>query len=154
MKPRLVIGLGNPLMGDDGVGCVVAERLAKDPRLPADVEVICGGSDLLRSAAQIEGRSSVLVVDALQDGASPGSVAVFAGSCSGLEERQPHAHRLAAAQAIGLLQITTPARFVLLAVSVASAAIGSGLSSAVAARVPAILDRVLQELCRQPDELA
>ena len=38
MKPHLVIGLGNRLMGDEGVGCLLAERLASDPRLPVDIE--------------------------------------------------------------------------------------------------------------------
>ena len=69
MKPLLVIGLGNPLMGDEGVGCHVADRLAADPRLPEHVEVISGGTDLLRYADRMEGRGRVVIVDAIQDGA-------------------------------------------------------------------------------------
>ena len=38
----LVIGLGNPLRGDDGVGVRVAHLLAKEP-LPPNVEVVDGG---------------------------------------------------------------------------------------------------------------
>ena len=87
MKPLPVIGLGNTLTGDDGVGCMVAGRLAVDPRLPGDAEVICGGADLLRLIEQVEGRRRVIVVDAVQDGGEPGSVAVIGDATDRQEHR-------------------------------------------------------------------
>jgi len=152
MKPLLAIGIGNRLMGDDGVGCVVAERLAGHPRLPECVEVICGGTDLLRYAGQMEERSRVVIIDAIEGDAEPGSVAKFEGGCSGLDEHQDHAHHLSAVQAIRLLEMTTSARCTLLGISVSSVAVGTGLSPTVDARVPAILDRVLQELDGAPSD--
>ncbi len=145
MKPRLAIGLGNPLMGDEGVGWYVASRLASDPRLPADVEVIWGGTDLLRFAGHIEGRSHVVLVDAVRDGAPPGTVAVFEEGV-GLDERQSNAHELSAVQAMRLLQMMTPVRFTLLGVSISSATAGNKLSQALEARMPAILNTVLEDL--------
>jgi hydrogenase maturation protease len=145
MKPVLVIGLGNPLMGDEGIGLQVAERLAADPRLPGHGEVVCGGTDLLRYAAQMEGRSRVVLIDAVQDGSEPGSVAVW-DDLSALDDRQEHAHHLSVVQAVKLLKMIVPARFTLAGVSISSAGIGPGLSPAVADRVPAIVNRVLQEL--------
>jgi len=143
MKPQLVIGLGNPLMGDEGIGWHVADRLAADPRLPAGAEAITGGTDLLGCAGRIEGRQRVVVVDAILDDAEPGSVSVGIGD---LEERQEHAHHLSVAQAVKLLQLITPARFTVLGVSVRAAGLGEELSPALAARLPAIVDRVLEEL--------
>ena len=143
MKPRLVIGLGNPLMGDEGIGWHVAGRLAADPRLPAGAEAITGGTDLLGCAGRIEGRQRVVVVDAILDDAEPGSVSVGIGD---LEERQEHAHHLSVAQAVKLLQLITPARFTVVGVSVRAASLGEELSPALAARLPAIVDRVLEEL--------
>ncbi len=143
MKPRLAIGLGNPLMGDEGIGWHVAGRLAADPRLPADVEAIPGGTDLLGCAARIEGRRRVVVIDAMEDDGEPGSVSVVQGE---MEERQEHAHHLSVAQAVKLLQLTTPARFTVLGISVKAACLGEDLSPALAARLPAIVDRVLEEL--------
>ena len=150
MKPQLVIGLGNPLMGDDGVGCAVAERLAADPRLPETVEVICGGTDLLRYSAQIAGRSRVIVLDAIEDDGQPGHVAAL--SAAALDARQDHAHHLSAIQAIQLLEMTTPVSSLLLAISISSARAGLGLSPALAARLPAIVDRLLRELERSAEE--
>ena len=151
MKPLLAIGLGNPLMGDDGVGCVVAERLASDPRLPEDTEVICGGSDLLGCAGQMEGRSRVVVIDAVEGNAKPGSVAVFDGT-SGLEERQGHAHQLSAVQAIRLLEMMSSVRCTLLGIAISSVAPRFGLSPDLDVRIPAVLDHVLEELGRRPRE--
>ena len=156
MKPLLAIGLGNPLMGDDGVGCAVAERLACDPRLPDCAEVICGGSDLLRYAAQMEGRKRVVVIDAIQDSADLGSVSIFEGASAGpgeprLDEGQDHVHHLSAVQAIRLLEIVQSVRCTLCGISISSVAVGTGLSSALAGRMPAILESVLQELGGSPD---
>jgi hydrogenase maturation protease len=144
MNPLLVIGLGNPLMGDDGIGWHVAERLAGDPRLPAHAEVICGGTDLLRCAAQIEGRRRVVLVDAVEDGAPPGTVSVIGEDAADLH--QGNAHHLSAGQAMQLLRLTMPVSFTLLGVSVPSAQMASELSPALSTRMTAILDRVIEEL--------
>jgi hydrogenase maturation protease len=146
MKPLVVIGLGNPLMGDDGIGWHIARRLAADRRLPETVEVISGGTDLLRLAGQIEGRSRVMVIDAIEDGNPVGHVSLFPDNSPALNDCQQHAHHLSAVQAIGLLKLVAPVRFTLLGVSISSAAVAEDLSPALAACVPAILDRVLQEL--------
>jgi len=145
MKPLLAIGLGNPLMGDEGVGWYVASRLSGDPRLPPDAETLWGSTDLLRHAGQIEGRRRVILIDAVRDGAPPGSVAVFENG-AGLDDRQTNAHELSAVQAMRLLQLMMPVPFTLLGVSIASAAAASRLSAALEARMPAILERVLEEL--------
>jgi len=144
MRPLLVIGLGNPLMGDDGIGWHIVARLAGDPRLPESVEVTSGGTDLLRHADQILGRSRVMVIDAIQGDGEAGKVSVLDEDL--LDGCQEHAHHLSAVQAIGLLKMITPVRFTLLGISISSAAVANQLSPALAARMPAILDRVLQEL--------
>jgi len=153
LKPLLLIGLGNLLMGDEGVGCFVAERLAEDPRLPESAEVMCGGTDMFRYADRMEGRSRVFVVDALQDKGEPGSVWVFEEPFPGLDDRQEHAHHLSVCQAMALLGMTLAVRFTLLGISIPSAAAGSGLSPALTSRMPAILDRVLQEIIGAPEAL-
>jgi Ni,Fe-hydrogenase maturation factor len=63
-----------------------------------------------------------------------------------LDDRQTNAHQLSAVQAMRLLQLMTPVRFTLLGVSIRSATAGNKLSRAVEAQMPAILDRVLEEL--------
>jgi hydrogenase maturation protease len=153
MKPTLIAGLGNPMMGDEGVGCEVAERLAADPRLPPDTEVICGGTDLLRLADRFEGRRRVLLIDALLDPGGAGRVSTLEdqrGDFSALDERQEHVHHLSLVQSLKLLRLTTPSlasvRFTLVAVGIESLQAGPGLSPTLTAALHGIIGRVLEEL--------
>jgi hydrogenase maturation protease len=150
VKPHLVIGLGNPLMGDEGVGCLLAERLASEPRLPADIEVFDGGTDLLACADRMRGRTRVTLLDALLDPSEPGAVRSFEGDFSALETGQPGAHALSAVAALQLLQAAYPelrdVRFKLIAVAIGSASIAPHLSPPLAAKLPELLDHVLRNL--------
>lgn len=74
-RSTLVIGVGNRDRGDDGVGPVVAERLASSG-IPA-VEHSHDGAALLDVWA---GRESVILVDAMRSGAAPGTIRRFDAS--------------------------------------------------------------------------
>ena len=68
----LVIGLGNPLMGDDGLGLAALERLAADWVLPPSVELVDGGTWGLNLLHRIEEADQVLFLDAVNAGKEPG----------------------------------------------------------------------------------
>jgi len=149
LKPLLVVGLGNPLMGDDGVGWHVVESLAADPRFPSDAEVIFAGTDLLRCAGRLEERRRVVLIDAVQDGAVPGTVTCFGGDLCNLETRGGGAHQLSAIDALGVLRaVASPPEFTLIGITVAAVSAGEVLSPALSARLPVILDEVLLVLAR------
>jgi hydrogenase maturation protease len=72
----LVVGLGNPILGDDGVGWRVAERVREDLDDP-DVAVLClslGGLSLMEHLA---GYRRALIVDAMTTGAPTGTLHRF-----------------------------------------------------------------------------
>jgi hydrogenase maturation protease len=73
----LVIGLGNPLRADDGVGVRAIELLAAQT-LPPDVEVADGGTQGLGIVNLMEGRRRVILVDAAHVGKAPGQFSRFA----------------------------------------------------------------------------
>lgn len=66
-----VLGLGNPLAGDDGVGVALAEALAAGP-LPDGVEVRVAGSDPLTLLEELLAGHRVLLLDACRFGGRPG----------------------------------------------------------------------------------
>jgi len=72
-KNILILGIGNLLMRDDGIGIHVAQRM-KDMTLPPDVEVIDGGMLVLEYLYLIEGREKVIVIDAIKTDDSPGTI--------------------------------------------------------------------------------
>jgi hydrogenase maturation protease len=71
-----IIGVGNPLMGDDGIGIAAVERL-EDMTLPDGVEVIDGGTGGLTLLQLMDGARAVLLIDAVEMDRPPGSVARF-----------------------------------------------------------------------------
>ena len=75
MKPKrtLILGLGNILMGDEGVGVQIAEQLAFQT-LSDEVEVIDGGTAGYELLSFLEGRERVIIVDAVKTEDEPGAV--------------------------------------------------------------------------------
>jgi hydrogenase maturation protease len=73
--PRiLVLGVGNTLMGDDGVGVHAVQVLADCYELPANVRVVDGGVAGLRLLGEFAGVDYLIIVDAVRRGGVPGSI--------------------------------------------------------------------------------
>ena len=60
----LVIGLGNPLMGDDGAGVAALERLRDEWELPPEVELVDGGTWGMNLLPLVESAPRLILVDA------------------------------------------------------------------------------------------
>ena len=76
MTPNLpvVLGVGNPLVGDDGIGPVVVSRLRNEP-LPVGVELIDAGTSAFTVFDEVTGGRDVILIDAVQiAGGTPGTV--------------------------------------------------------------------------------
>jgi len=73
----LVIGLGNPLMGDDGAGVAVLELLRADWEIPPEVELIDGGTWGMNLLPLVESTRHLILVDAIRSGAVPGTLTVL-----------------------------------------------------------------------------
>lgn len=72
-KSSRVIGIGNLLMGDDGLGVVAVEQL-RQQQIPSGIELIdggCGGVTLLQLLAECD---RALLIDAADLGKAPGSI--------------------------------------------------------------------------------
>lgn len=72
----IVVGLGNPILGDDGVGWRVAEevRYKIDPRMKVDVDCLSlGGISLME---HLIGYERVILIDAFISDEEPGSISV------------------------------------------------------------------------------
>lgn len=72
-RPRVVvIGVGNVLMGDDGLGVRAVERLQALRRWPDDVTCLDGGTLGLDLLPYAEGADVLIVLDAVRGGRAPG----------------------------------------------------------------------------------
>lgn len=70
-----ILGCGNPLMGDDGIGIHVINRLSEmREQLPDDVELLDAGVSGLDILNLLEGTSKVIIVDAVKGAGESGSI--------------------------------------------------------------------------------
>lgn len=72
-----VVGIGNILMHDDGIGPAVVHRLENDYRWDAAVELLDAGAPGMELAYLIEGRDLLILVDAVALDSEPGSLRWF-----------------------------------------------------------------------------
>jgi hydrogenase maturation protease len=83
-KSILILGVGNLLLADEGVGIHVAQQLQK-MALPPEVEVIDGGTGGFALLSNFHGKTKVIIIDAVIAAAEPGSVFRFALDDIGLQ---------------------------------------------------------------------
>jgi hydrogenase maturation protease len=145
--PTLVLGLGNLLLRDEGVGVHVVRALqAAD--LPAGVELCDGGTLGLGLLDALAERERVIVIDAIA-GWPPGTVVRLTG-----EQLAPTADRKLSAHELGLYETLATARqlgiapraVVILGISPHDLRMGLELSPEVAALVPRLVELVRAEL--------
>ena len=138
MNPLLIVGLGNTLMGDDGVGVRVAESVDGHPH----ADVLIGGTDLLRCAGDIEGRERVILVDAVESDAAGESTVTDEDPPEGLSAGT---HTLSAPAAVRLLRRTMPeVRFTWMLVGVQSVRMGEVLSPELERALPRLRQRLME----------
>lgn len=70
----LVLGVGNTLMQDDGIGVWTVRALAEAYEIPAHVWIMDGGVAGLRLLGEIAQAESLLIVDAVRGRGAPGSI--------------------------------------------------------------------------------
>lgn len=73
----LVIGLGNPLMGDDGVGVAALELLRDQWEITPEVELIDGGTWGMNLLPLVESARHLILIDAIRSGVPPGTLTVL-----------------------------------------------------------------------------
>lgn len=84
MENIIVLGIGNQLMMDDGIGIYLVEQLSERNRT-SDISFLIGESDIDYCMEQIMDASLVIIVDSVCTGEDPGSLKVFP-----LSELQSH----------------------------------------------------------------
>jgi hydrogenase maturation protease len=75
IKRALVLGIGNVLMGDEGIGVHVVRRL--EGTLPPHVALLDGGTGGFHLLGEIVGHDPIFMIDATMDGRPAGTVSVI-----------------------------------------------------------------------------
>jgi hydrogenase maturation protease len=148
----LILGMGNTLYGDDGLGVRVAEELTHQ-KLPPGVAVEIAAVSGIDLVLRMDGWERVIIIDAVQMGEKPGAwrrfraedVRYFAGG-QGLSLHETGvAQALELAEALGKL----PKEVLIYGVEPERLQISEELSPSVQAVIPEITQHILGELWKR-----
>lgn len=76
----LVLALGNPLLGDEGVGPRALSRLSQEHRFPPSVELVDGGTAGMGLVPKVSEANKAIVLDAVRAGRTPGTLIELDGA--------------------------------------------------------------------------
>ncbi len=150
----LVLGLGNPLLGDEGVGLVALQALGSAADLPPSVELVDGGTAGLSLVPRLRSADRVLVLDAVSAGRPPGTVLRFDGAELGREAfGKISAHQIGLDDILAASRLSGgPKEVVVLGIEPESLGLGVGLSAPVENAMGTLVSAALCQL-REWEEL-
>lgn len=141
----VILGIGNELLGDEGVGVHAARRLERE-NLPEQTKIIEVGTAILEALPEFEQAERIIVLDAMKDGRSPGTVyKIPLEQCSGAA-CIASMHGFDIFRVMALAGRTTPPPVTVFGVEPAEVGWSMELSPPVAASLPYLLEAVQVEL--------
>jgi hydrogenase maturation protease len=148
MTETLVLGLGNLIHSDDGVGVHAIEALRRNSRVPPDVTLLDGGTQGLGLISHLTGVRRLLVIDAIDAGEPCGTLLRFEGNALKALPGKASVHQLGFADLMIALQLIgeVPEEVVVLGVQPNSTEWGAELTPPVANALARLLDTVIAQL--------
>ena len=147
-KHILILGVGNLLLSDEGVGVHVAQRMMTMD-WPPEVQVVEGGTDGFGLVNFITEADRMILIDAVKGGGQPGSIYRFE-----IEDCPPYpdifktsVHQISILEVINLSSLigSTP-RTTIIGIEPASVEMGMGLSPSVEAKLPKVIQMIQAEV--------
>jgi hydrogenase maturation protease len=142
---KFVLGIGNVLLKDEGVGCHVAHALEEIPLL--DVKIIDGGTcpDVLQF---LEDTDKLIIVDAVKGGGTPGQIYRFHLEDITLEQKPfLSLHDVGLVDNLMLMQLWhNISEAIIIGVEPKEINWGLELSPELQNKIPQIMDAILSEL--------
>jgi hydrogenase maturation protease len=145
----LVLGIGNVLLTDEGIGVRALKELERRYTFPANVELLDGGTAGIELLRHIRNRDCLIIIDAMKCSQKPGTVVRVEGDDVPAAFRtriSPHQLGLSDLLAAAMLTDEIPKNLVLFGVEPESIDIGLDLTDTVEASVDKLIGAVADEL--------
>lgn len=149
MAKTLILGVGNLLLSDDGIGVRVIQKLQEEHNLPEEIQVVDGGTCGLDLLQFLEGVENLIVVDAANIGKPAGTIQRLEGDQVPVflaQKVSPHEINLPellfSAKLIGIY----PQKVVVLGIQPQSIETSLDLTPPVAAKLDELVKLVLVEI--------
>lgn len=148
----VVLGVGNIILTDEGVGVRVVEALERDYVMPPNVNVIDAGTSGMEMLEDMSHLDFLLVVDAIAAGKAPGELVQLRGDeVPVFFRRNLSPHGIGLSDVLASLEFlgAEPKETVILGVQPTSLDLSTELTPAIAARVPELVFQVVDELTQR-----
>jgi hydrogenase maturation protease len=144
----LVLGLGNLVHSDDGLGVHAIQSLIMDPRVPSDVVLMDGGTQGLSLLPHISAYQRLLVIDALDVGEAPGTLVRVEGKALQNLPGKASVHQLGFADLLVAMELLgeSPQEIVLFGAQPLSTEWTTQLTPPVQEALGSLLDAVVEQL--------
>ena len=146
----VVVGVGNLLLKDDGVGVHAIRSLQETSAPPPDidVELIDAATSPDLSVYTEPGIDKLIIIDAVRAGGKPGSIYRFTPDVFEAEGDIASVHGITLRDSLGLMRIasTMPSETIIIGVEPADMTWGMTLSPELAAIMPDLLSAILREI--------
>jgi hydrogenase maturation protease len=152
----LVLGLGNVLCGDDGLGVAAVELLGRRYRIPEGVRVLDGGTLGLALLSCIQSSDDVILVDAIRSDGPPGTLVRLEGDeVAPAVRTRLSCHQIGVADLLDALEILDayPRRLILLGLVPQTLELGLARSPRVERQLPGLVEGIAHEARRWGYEL-
>lgn len=146
--PLLILGVGNILLSDEGVGVRIIEAM-KEVTLPDNVELLDGGTGALDLLDVMANRDKVIIIDAVKGGGEPGAVYRFGPEDIRMQRQCfTSVHQVSLLDTLSMARLAgcSPSDIVIFGIEPRRVDWGLELSPKVAAAVPRVIELVLNEL--------
>jgi len=158
----LVLGLGNVLLSDEGVGVHVVEAMEDAYVLPSEVEILDGGTSGMDLLDTIAGRDHLIVADAIRSDKPPASILKLTGDeVHAFFQNKISPHQLGLCDLLASLALSdeAPERVTIVGVVPANLELGTELSPIIAEARDAVVEMIVGILreagqAPQPRQLA
>jgi hydrogenase maturation protease len=145
----IVLGVGNILLSDEGIGVRAIEKLQQDYDLPPEVVIIDGGTTGMEMLEDLSNATHIVIVDAVRSGKPPASIIRLA------DEQVPvffktklSPHQIGLSDVLATLEFIgeAPGGVTVIGVEPVSLETSMSLSPQVEARLPELMDLLVTEL--------
>ena len=146
--PVLVLGVGNILLSDEGIGVRVAEAM-QQMKLPDNVEVLDGGTASMALLDTLRDRDRVIIIDAVKGKHHPGTIYRFTPADINVQrEIITSLHQLGVLDALTQVEFLghAPRDVVLYGIEPEDIGLSLELTPDVRAAIPRVIELVLSEL--------
>lgn len=145
----VVLGIGNTILTDEAAGVRAVEALERAYKMPANVQVIDGGTSGMEMIEDLTNLDFLIVIDVVKTGAAGGTVVKIEGDqIPVFFRRKLSPHQIALPDVLACLELldTMPQEIIVLGVELISLELGMEMTPTVAAKVPVLMEMAACEL--------